>query len=148
VTSIPRWVPFNRAITIWWPFTEEPTTYIPRARFKSQDRYKRTQVHEAVHVRQWKRLGRMGFLRRYLFDRRERLHLEAEAFAASVWYCVTSEEAYTKGADPKSPEGRHNAEIEEIWRTHYARVLFRQYRLKLRFSEVYRVLHSYMVRAG
>ena len=84
---IPKWVPWKRAFVWWWPFVKRPTTYIPSVRRKDPDWVERTKAHEDVHVRQWLKWGRWGFVRRYFFDAEWRLHCEAEAFAqAVIWW--------------------------------------------------------------
>lgn len=82
---VPRVLFFwQRAITIWWPWRREPRVYVP-ASYVGRNDLGVVEAHEAVHVKQWKRLGRFGFLREYI-TKAGRLDLEAEAFAASVKY--------------------------------------------------------------
>ena len=82
--SVPRLFFFwHRAITLWWPWRAAPRIYIPRSR--APEYIPATLAHESVHVAQWTRLGRVGFLRLYL-TKRGRTELEAEAYAASVRY--------------------------------------------------------------
>lgn len=76
----------KRARVIWWLWRRLPTVYIPRVRRENEQWRARTLAHEIVHVEQWKRLGRWGFVRSYL-SKRGRLALEGEAFAASCnWW--------------------------------------------------------------
>ena len=79
---IPNWIPWKRAF-VWWGFAKQPTIYIPRKRKSNAQWVDRTLAHERVHVLQWKKLGRVRFLRTYL-GKHGRLDLEAEAFAESV----------------------------------------------------------------
>lgn len=97
---------WKRAITIWWPWRREPRVYVPRGR--SAAAIAVTEAHEAVHVRQWRKLGRIGFLRLYL-TKRGRIELEAEAFAESVRCRCT-----TGG-------------IQSYWIDHYAGAMARGY---------------------
>ena len=79
---IPAWTHWHRAF-VWWGWGPEPVIYVPAKRLPYPDWIRLTLAHERVHVAQWKKHGRIGFLRRYLC-RDQRLELEAEAFAASV----------------------------------------------------------------
>ena len=80
---IPNWTHWYRAF-VWWGWGPEPTIYVPAKRLPSPGWVQRTLAHERVHVAQWQKYGRLGFLRRYFLSRKWRLELEAEAFAASV----------------------------------------------------------------
>jgi hypothetical protein len=81
-----RYVNWGRGLTVWWPWHDQPTIYIPRSRLDDDDRLERTMAHELVHVDQWLAFGRFGFVLRWL-TRRGRLVLEAQALAASCkWW--------------------------------------------------------------
>ena len=83
---LPNWIPWKRAFVFWLPFTDHPWVCIPANRKTDPLRLERTRAHEIVHVEQWLRLGRWGFLKRYFGS--DKMELEAEAFAGSCtwWY--------------------------------------------------------------
>ena len=78
-----RW---HRAFVFWLPFYHRPTIFIPAERKHNAEWMARTLAHEQVHVRQWKEIGRVRFLWRYI-RKAGRARIEAEAFAESVrWH--------------------------------------------------------------
>jgi hypothetical protein len=98
VRWIPNWIPWRRAVTIWWPLFKLPRVYIPSSRRHDELRVERTRAHEVIHVDQWVRLGRWRFLRTY-FRPEGRLQIEAEAFAASCEWWYDRGQGYI-GAEP------------------------------------------------
>lgn len=80
---LPRFLPFGRAVTFWFPWNPTPRVYIPWA-YDGTGKAARARLHEPIHYDQWLELGRFGFLRKYLTPR-GCLELEAPAFATNVW---------------------------------------------------------------
>jgi len=89
------WIKCKRAMSVWWPWRNGPSIYMPTKRRGDEDLISRTMRHELVHYGQWLSLGRIGFLRKYL-TRKGRLDIEAEAYAASVrWYLERGQQTIT-----------------------------------------------------
>ena len=87
---VPGWLirifPSLSRAFVFWGFRSRPTIYVPQDRVSDTPWMSLTIAHEQIHVRQWVKLGRFGFLRRYI-TKKGRLAAEAEAYAASVeWY--------------------------------------------------------------
>lgn len=87
VRYVPWFIPWHRAITIWWPLFRLVRVYLPRSYRTDPQRRERAIAHEIVHVDQWYEKGRWRFLREYMRPA-GRLAIEAPAFAASCrwWY--------------------------------------------------------------
>ena len=102
---------FKRAITIWWPWRKLPRIYIP-PNYENAKPLGLVEAHEGVHVRQWQRLGRFGFLRRYI-TKRGRMELEVEAFAESAAWWVN--------------EGASFAPTGQTWLVYYATAMSKKY---------------------
>lgn len=75
----------------WWlrwtdkgTFITLRTIYCPPEAYDLPDAWRHVIAHEAVHVRQQQELGLTRFLWRWLTNRKQRLALEAEGYAAQV----------------------------------------------------------------
>ena len=90
---IPEWIPWDRAITLWWLWRREPRIYVPYS-YDTESRLLRCLYHEDGHPPQWKKRGRVGFLRTYFGSPEGQLRLEAPCFARNVaWWWA---EGYAK----------------------------------------------------
>jgi|GEM_PF-6826258 len=131
---IPKWIPFKRGITLWWPWRREPRIYLPKSRTSDPGRLERTLDHEAVHCIQWRLLGRVRFAWRYLTSQKHRLELEAEAFAASVrWWPIGTLLKLGPGLLGRVPPIHY-----------YAHALSKGYRLKYGVSECREAIQRYL----
>ena len=78
------WFPFSAATTTWPIWRKHPHFMIPKAWKAQKGQPYLTSRHELRHVPQWEHFGRLGFLRRYLFDKTWRLVFEADGYAESI----------------------------------------------------------------